>query len=115
MERKDEHKKIEQQAQTFLEYTLLFGIVVALIIGLSPLMKRGIQASVRSVADQMGLQQCAEQTGGKKGKVEYVNTRMQNSKEKTRLERVGGNLTYQYDDVLSIGTEQLVNSGFSSF
>ncbi len=106
-------KHKEERGQTFLEYTLLFGIVVAIIVGLSPLMKRGIQATVKSVADQIGLQQCAEQKGGKEGKVDYAFTDAKMRKQKTRIERVG-NIMYLYDDETSAGIEQLINSGYTA-
>ncbi len=102
----------EQRAQTFLEYALLFGIIVTIAMVLAPLIKRGIQSNVKFVADQVGLQQCAEQQGGLKGKVDSVKTYAQQKTQKTRIERVG-NLTYQYDDETSFGTTQLINSGFT--
>lgn len=102
----------EEGGQTFLEYTLLFGIVVAIIVALSPLMKRGVQAAVKSVADQVGIQQCAEQKGGEDGKIDYVFTQAKMRKQKTLIERVG-NIMYQYDDETSTSIEQLVNSGFT--
>jgi hypothetical protein len=112
MEYKELKYKERQKAQTFLEYVLLFSIVVGIVIALSPLMKRGIQATVKSVADQIGLQQCAEQKGGEDGKIDLVDTRADVRKKKTRIERVG-NLMYQYDDATIVASQQLTNSGFT--
>ena len=59
--------KRTKKGQTFIEYTLLLGIVVAVITALNPLVRRGAQAMVKLVADQIGNQKEAEQEGGKAG------------------------------------------------
>jgi len=103
----------EERGQTFVEYTLLFGIVVAIIVALSPLMRRGIQATVKSVADQVGIQQDAEQKGGDSGKIDLAYTEGRAKKKKTRIERVG-KIQYQYDDDTRSSVTQLINSGYTS-
>ena len=48
--------------QSFLEYTILIGIVVTVLLMMNTYMKRGIQAMIKATADQVGNQAQAEQT-----------------------------------------------------
>ena len=58
-----------QQGQTFIEYSLMLGILVSVLIVMTPMMRRGIQGMVKVVADQVGTQQNAEQQGGRFGQL----------------------------------------------
>ena len=54
-------EKSNNQAQIFLEYTIISGIVIMILLSMNTMIKRGIQGMVKSVADQIGLQINAEQ------------------------------------------------------
>ena len=47
--------------QSVAEYSLIVGIVVAVFMVLSPMVKRSTQAMVKIVADEVGIQRNAEQ------------------------------------------------------
>jgi hypothetical protein len=47
--------------QSVVEYSLIIGIVIAVLMVLSPMVKRSTQAMVKIVADEVGIQQNAEQ------------------------------------------------------
>ncbi len=66
-------------AQSILDFALLFGIVVSLLVVIGPYIRRGIQGMVRTVADQIGDQQGAEQHVGKgtRGFVSQLNPGLQ--------------------------------------
>lgn len=49
-------------AQMFVEYAIVCGIVVMILISMNVLIKRGIQGMVKSVADQIGNQANADQS-----------------------------------------------------
>ena len=99
---------MKKSAQTFIEYTLLFGILISLLIAMTPLMKRGIQGMIKVVADQVGTQQNADQPGGKSGQLDnaYIVTRVDS--EKNVRERLG-DTTYDFikEDV---ATESTISS-----
>ena len=57
----------QNQAQTIVEYTLLIGITIAILLAVTPMIKRGTQGMVKVVADELGTQQNAEQVGGDGG------------------------------------------------
>jgi len=52
-----------QHAQTFVEYTLVLGLIAAIFMAMSPMIKRASQGMVKVVADQIGAQENAEQSG----------------------------------------------------
>ena len=49
--------------QSIVEYSLLIGIVIAVGVVLSPMVKRGTQGMVKIVADEVGIQNQAEHQG----------------------------------------------------
>lgn len=49
--------------QSIVEYSLLIGIVIAVGVVLSPMVKRGTQGMVKIVADEIGNQSQAEHQG----------------------------------------------------
>ena len=50
--------------QTFIEYTIMVGVLVTVLVAMTPMIRRGIQAMVKITADQLGSQQNSEQIGG---------------------------------------------------
>ena len=53
-----------KHAQTFVEYTLVLGVIAGVFIAMSPMVKRASQGMVKVVADKIGAQENAEQAGG---------------------------------------------------
>lgn len=84
-----------QDAQTILEYTMLFGILSSLLIAMTPLLRQGIQGMVKGVADQVGIQQDAEQRGGSGGYlVNYLASTSGNQVKNVR--EILGAVTYNF-------------------
>ncbi len=48
------------KGQTIVEYSLLLGIVIAVLLILTPMVKRSTQGMVKVVADELGYQRNAE-------------------------------------------------------
>lgn len=59
----------KRQGQTFIEYSIMLGVLVTALVAMTPMMRRGIQGMVKLMADQVGTQQNAEQVGGRFGHV----------------------------------------------
>lgn len=104
--------KKNNQAQIFLEYTIIVGTVVMILIAMNVMIKRGIQGMVKSVADQIGNQAAAEQKFDESGHLEsqYASTRV--SADKTTRELVGVT-NYVYDDTVTSDTATVSNLGFT--
>ena len=103
---------MRRTGQTFLEYTLLFGILVAVLVAMSPLIRRGAQSMVKVVADQVGNQLEAEQRGGEAGHLISSNTLQAFSRETIKGDRIYSP-SYVYDDTTRTSTNVLLNQGFT--
>ena|SRR3990167_1965266 len=57
--------KMNARGQSMLDYALLFGIVAIILFSMAPYMRRSIQGMVRTVSDQIGTQQGAEQSANR--------------------------------------------------
>ncbi len=81
---------MNDRGQTMLDYTLLLGVVIAFLVAISPTIKKGTQAMVKTVADEVGYQQNAEQPG----KVGLINqeTRMSFDRRTQKLEQRTGSV-----------------------
>lgn len=88
--------KIQKEGQSFLEYTLLLGIIVVLLLSMMPLMRRSIQGMVKAVSDQVGSQVNADSGEDEEARLIYANTYTQYY-EDTILGERAGNIIYTYD------------------
>lgn len=124
---KQKNKKFStnnKKAQTLLEYTIVLGLVVAVLSAMAPMLQRGVQAMIRLVADQVGNQQNAEQVAfrqvngvipeefSRQGFLEESYSSVQSSMRKERIDDLGV-VSYLYDDETETETDALVNLGFS--
>ena len=101
-------------AQTFVEYALLFGVVAAIFIALTPLIRRTSQAMIKLTADQVGFQVNAEQIGGRTGKLEEANILTGQRRSKNTRELGGGITKYSFDsDEVDISSNTISNLGFT--
>ena len=73
---------MRNKAQTFVEYTLLIGIITSVLVVMSPMIRRIVQSFVKGVADQVGDQAGAEQDGGESGYLinSYTTARIDSTK-----------------------------------
>lgn len=66
------------KAQTILEYVLILGIVAGALGAMQLYFRRGIQAAIKATADEIGLQQDAQEIDPQKG-----------TRAESRIERFG--------------------------
>jgi len=98
-------------AQTIVEYTFLLGIIFAIFMALSPMIRRTSQGMVKIMADQVGLQINSEQIGGKAGKLINMTIDSKRSDSKTKAEDFG-TTTYVIDRSQDTKTATYSNVGF---
>ncbi len=75
----------------------MISLVTAVMVAMSTMVRRSTQSMVKSVADQIGFQQNAEQEGGTSGHLVNMTARMRRDQRRGILDRLG-NVTYAYDD-----------------
>jgi hypothetical protein len=82
--------------QTFVEYTILISLIGGILIAMTPLIRRSAQGMVKVIADQVGNQVNAEQSGGDQGLLELSETQTQIDTSKVKTEALSGAITYQF-------------------
>ena len=102
----------QRHGQTFIEYTILIGVLVTVLIAMTPMMRRGIQGMVKIMADQVGNQEGAEQTGGRFGQL-INSTSYSESRRTTQMGERLGESTKTDDDEVYSQTSTYSNQGFS--
>ena len=112
LERDDLFKRRNNGGQVFLEYTLILGILVLVIFGMGPMIRRGLQGLIKFTADQVGVQRNAEQKFDKSGHLEstYISTR---STTRKRTRDVLGMTNYVFSDSVETTSDALINLGFT--
>ena len=76
--------------QTLLEYSLVVGAVLAIIVAMGPMIGRSTNGFIRLVADQLGPQKGAEQNfDNSQSHLDYSYTTQNARKINTRQETVG--------------------------
>ncbi len=104
------------KGQTIVEYSLLLGIAIAVLLALTPMIKRSTQGMVKIVADEVGYQNNAEQKDGPglvKTSVATMFDRQLNKKE-TSLTSGGHRVEMIYSEVTTAETQSLSGLGASS-
>lgn len=105
-------KKIKR-AQTFLEYVLLISVVTAIMIAMSTMLRRSVQGMVKVVADQVGIQNQADQEDGKRGYLKKMEVKAKRDKVVRTRDRLG-NISYIYEtDYSEAQVFVLTNAGFT--
>lgn len=99
-------------AQTFIEYTLLLGIVVMVYLAISPLIRRTSQGLVKLVADQVGNQLNADQGGGESGHLITAQTKTRVDQKKSQTADLDV-LTIEMSEQTQTRTEQVMNTGLT--
>ena len=88
----------QNSAQSILEYSLLLGMVVVVLITMSPGVKRSIQSMVKLTADQIGTQQNAEQIVTPESGYLISSTALIQSISNKQVSETFGDITYNLDD-----------------
>ena len=106
------HYGTDQRAQIFLEYVLVIGVVVLIIIAMSTMVRRGTQGMIKVVADQVGDQLNAEQRFDDTGFLENSYTSTRTRIDKTKEESLGIT-TYIFGDATTSESSVHINMGFT--
>ncbi len=101
-----------KKGQSILEYTILLGVIVLVMFSMGPMIKRGTQSLIKVVADQVGIQQNAEQQFDERGHLESSDTLSTGSMDKQTFD-TAGTISYVFDDVTTTGTATVTNLGFT--
>ena len=97
-----------------MEYILLIGIVVGVMIAMTPFVKRASQSMVKLAADQIGNQQEAEQdAGGRRGYLVNSYTTSRADRRIRKRERLGVSAVDFLHDETDSETRSLTNMGFT--
>ena len=108
---------LNQSAQTIVEYAAVLAIITAVLIAMTPVIRRGTQGMIRTVADQVGIQNESDQIKGAQSEKDqgylvysYSATRMDTNKEKKEFVRV---TNYVFaGDTISTTSNTFLNLGF---
>lgn len=100
------------KGQSLMEYTIVLGIIVAVMVAMGPLIQSGSQGMIKIVADQIGNQQAADQLFGDSGYLEESMTNTLVDMQTTQTQTLS-NVYYLYDDVTQTMTNSTSDLGFS--
>lgn len=105
------------QGQTFIEYTLMIGVLITVLVAMTPMMRRGIQAMVKVSADMVGDQANADQRGGRYGQLINSTSFVQSTVDDAKTERSGA-ITRDYGsdaikDQVRTQSRSYLNQGFT--
>lgn len=101
-----------KNGQTILEYTIVLGVIVLVMFAMGPMLKRGTQSLIKVVADQVGVQQNAEQKFDDSGHLESSYTAARGTMDKQTQDFIG-DMTYIFNDATTTTSNALVNLGFT--
>ena len=104
-------KKNNNRGQSMLEYVTLVAVAVSVLIAMSLYIRRGVQGMVRTVSDQLGDQQGAEQKFDESGHLINAITVTRSTIDKQTRERVG-DINYIFSDTVRTEATSTVNAGF---
>ena len=101
-----------KKGQAILEYALILGVIVLIMFTMGPMLKRGTQSLIKLVADQVGVQNNAEQRFDESGHLEASYTATRGFMDKQAQDFVG-TTSYIFDDSTTTQTGALMNLGFT--
>ena len=96
-----------------IEYVIVVGVIALVMFAMNPMIKRSAQGMIKSMADQIGTQENAEQDFSPTTshlESSYSSTRA--IIEKQRLEQPGGIITYVFNEETRIDSSTYTNLGF---
>ena len=101
-----------RKAQSLVEYSMVLGIVVAVLVVMQPLIKRSTQGMIKLAADQIGIQNQSDQPFDYSSYLQnsYSTTRSTLFSNKVEYNTVSN---YDYSDVMETYSNQFMNLGIS--
>ena len=104
-------KKNNYRGQSMLEYVTLVAVALSVLIAMSAYLRRGVQGMVRTVSDQIGDQQGAEQKFDDSGHLINAVTVTRSTIDKQTRESAGV-INYIFSDTVATQEISIVNAGF---
>lgn len=101
---------LKNNAQTILEYTMVISLVVAVLVTMGTMFRRGLSGTVKTVVDQIGVQEKGEQVFDDSGHLIGTNT-MSNSFSHDRTRELLGEIEYFYNAQTNSESKTSVNLG----
>jgi len=113
MLRQKKNKIRPRQGQSIVEYTIVVGIITIVVIAMAPLVKRTGQGMIKLVADQIGVQNNADQEFDEKvGHLVNSTTVVRARVDQNTTDRLG-EIRYNFNDRVHTESEALINLGFT--
>ncbi len=102
------------RGQTIVEYIIILGIVIIALYAMGPYMKRGVQSVVKATADQLAVQNSAEQDFSPKGSHLDRSDTLARVDNRRHVQQAAGwtNTTYDLEQTDTL-TNTMTNLGFS--
>jgi len=106
----------ETQGQTFVEYTIVIGMIIVIVFAMGPMIKRATQGMIKLTADQIGIQKAGDQSGfyntvtGGYLEDQYAKSRAVTHKDTSEF---FGAASYSYAEQVDYQMQQHSNLGFS--
>lgn len=101
-----------KRAQTLTEYSTVIGIVTAVLLAMTPMIRRSVQSMIKLTAGQVGVQENAEQKFDDSGYLDYSYTTTRSSTDKT-TDHTNVLINHTYDDWTMSSTNMFINLGFT--
>ncbi|MBZ0165295.1 MAG: hypothetical protein K8I00_00710, partial [Candidatus Omnitrophica bacterium] len=102
----------KQKAQSMIEYTTIMITIIAIVAAMSTIIRRGSQGWIKLVADQIGVQNLADQKFNdiRQSQLDSSYSLVRSDTQKRTLE-VAGVINYIFDDVIQTDGNQVLNMG----
>jgi len=103
--------------QTIVEYSIVIGIILTVIIAMQPMIKRAGQAMIKLVADQIGNQEEGDQrsfypNAVSDSRLDWAKTKTGAGMDTQTIQFLGST-NYAFSDSTKIDSEQQSNLGFT--
>lgn len=104
---------LSRKAQTILEYTIVMGVIVVIMFAMGPMIRRGIQSLIKTVADEIGIQRNADQRFDDSGHLVSSGISTNATVDKVTSEGGTGTTVYSYNDTTGTISATVVDLGFT--
>ena len=106
------NQKNNKAAQIFLEYAIVVGAVVLILLAMTNMLKQGTQGMIKVVADEIGLQKNSDQDFDSGSYLMSSYTATRTAIDKSTVDFLGYT-NYSYADVTETDSGSLINLGFT--
>lgn len=101
-----------KRGQTLTEYSTVIGIITAVLLAMTPMVRRSVQSMIKITADQVGIQKNSEQQFDDSGYLEHSYTTARSSTDQMTTS-TNVEIKHHYDDWTMASTNMFTNLGFT--